>query len=77
VTLLAFEFSKLDCSLGMTLVDPDRNLTSTDRTLSAAELRAQMTVGELHGLLSAHDLKRVELYGRSMVRTIAQPNEQN
>ncbi len=80
VSLMSFSFSKLDTVLAISLLDPERVLTSTHDSDETAALMEQsnassfgrglapLTASELLSVhLSYHDLTRLELYARNMV----------
>lgn len=68
VSLLAYEFRKFELSLALSLIDPDRDLTSMNRNPTTRQLAAALSSHELNAFLSPHDLNRLELYARNMVR---------
>ena len=82
VSLMGYSFSKLESPLAITLIDPDRKLTSTSGAdndalpTAAAIAKASTSGGDVVPLtalelltvhLSHHDMKRLELYSRNMV----------
>jgi N-acetyltransferase 10 len=67
VNLLAYEFRKFELPLALSLIDPDRDLTSMNRTPTPKQMAAALTPQDLNVFLSPHDLNRLELYARNMV----------
>ena len=83
VSLLSHTFSKMEASVAISLVDPDREFTSTSESEDAAVENgitknkrfdkgvygaSAVTAGELTSVhFTHHDLKRIELYARNMV----------
>lgn len=67
MNLLAYEFKKFELPLALSLIDPDRDLTSMNRTPTPKQLAAALTPQDLNVFLSPHDLNRLELYARNMV----------
>ncbi|CAM9107010.1 unnamed protein product, partial [Ectocarpus fasciculatus] len=76
VSLMSYSFRSMPTALALTLLDPDRAITSTGGgagSQSAAAVGRDagsqlLTVSELLSVhLSQHDLKRLELYSRNMV----------
>lgn len=67
VNLLAYEFRKFELPLALSLIDPDRDLTSMNRTPTPKQIAAALTPQDLNVFLTPHDLNRLELYARNMV----------
>jgi len=82
IALMGFSFRDLDAPLAITLLDPDRQLTtasnSTDSSSSSSTMEVDksstqlsihpITASELITVhLSHHDMQRLELYSRNMV----------
>lgn len=83
ISLLSYNFSSLPSSVAITLIDPDKALTSAHQSASVDEEKVSdvsrdstsraynspmLTASELVSVhLSHHDLKRLELYSRNMV----------
>ena len=79
VSLLSYSFSKLETPLAVSIIDPDRELTSEDKGNNAAPKSNNpldhyaysgipVTAKEMLTVhFSHHDIKRLELYSRNMV----------
>lgn len=70
VNLLSFTFKELEIPLALSLIDPDRTLTTSTGQTSAEtpSYFKPVTTNELLSThLSMHDIKRLELYSRNMV----------
>ena len=73
ISLMSYSFRCMPASLALTLLDPDRNLTSVSGSSSGIEVMRLSAVSTLSAAellnvhLSQHDIKRLELYSRNMV----------
>lgn len=79
ISLLSYSFCKFPSSVAMTLIDPEKLLTSTQSKIEEDAVDnvgekvsvyscSQLTANELVSVhLTHHDLKRLELYSRNMV----------
>eukprot|EP00605_Chrysophyceae_sp_TOSAG23-4_P000990 GSChrysophyteH1.ASY1.ANO1.1090.1 assembled CDS len=64
VSLLSHSFSKMEASLAISLIDPDRIFSAAGNTDTQEDVHNAKLIS-VH--FSHHDLKRIELYARNMV----------